>query len=78
MVLSDTPTIQAADFITYIVVFSQIIPPAKTFAQGFYSIQKGIASAERIFEVLDAEEVIEERPDALSIKSFEKCIEYKK
>jgi ATP-binding cassette, subfamily B, bacterial MsbA len=77
MVLSDTPTIQAADFITYIVVFSQIIPPAKTFAQGFYSIQKGIASAERIFEVLDAEEVIEEKVDALSVDSFDKCIEYK-
>ncbi len=77
MVLSDDPTIQAADFITYIVVFSQIIPPAKTFAQGFYSIQKGIASAERIFNILDAEEVIEEKPDAISITSFEKEIEYR-
>lgn len=77
MVLADDPTIQAADFITYIVIFSQIIPPAKTFAQGFYSIQKGIASAERIFEVLDAEEVIEEKPDALSVKSFNGDIEYK-
>ena len=77
MVLSDSPTIQAADFITYIVIFSQIIPPIKTFSQGFYSIQKGIASAERIFEVLDAKEVIEEKPDALSVNSFEKNIEYK-
>ena len=77
MVLSDSPTIQAADFITYIVIFSQIIPPIKTFSQGFYSIQKGIASAERIFEVLDADEVIEEKPNALSVKSFEKNIEYK-
>ncbi len=77
MVLSDNPTIHAADFITYIVVFSQIIPPAKTFAQGFYSIQKGIASAERIFEVLDADEVIEEKPDALSISKFDNDIEYK-
>ncbi len=77
MVLSDNPTIQAADFITYIVVFSQIIPPAKTFAQGFYSIQKGIASADRIFEVLDAEEVIEEKPDAIPVKSFNKSIEYR-
>jgi len=76
LVLADNPTIQAADFITYIVVFSQIIPPAKTFAQGFYSIQKGIASAERIFEVMDAEEVIEEKPDAISIHTFEKAIEY--
>jgi len=77
MVLSDTPAIQAADFITYIVAFSQIIPPAKTFAQGFYSIQKGIASAERIFEILDADEEIIEKPDALSINGFNKAIEFK-
>lgn len=77
MVLSDSPTIQASAFITYIVVFSQIIPPAKTFAQGFYSIQKGIASAERIFEVLDADEIIEEKPDALPVEAFKKEIEFK-
>lgn len=76
MVLSDNPTIQAADFITYIVVFSQIIPPSKTFAQGYYNIQKGIASAERIFEVLDAEEIIEEKPNAIPVKEFNNCIEY--
>ncbi len=77
MVLSDSPSIQAADFITYIVVFSQIIPPAKTFTQGFYSIQKGIASAERIFEILDAEEVIEEKPNAISVNEFSSKIEYR-
>jgi subfamily B ATP-binding cassette protein MsbA len=77
MVLADTPTIQAADFITYIVVFSQIIPPAKTFAQGFYAIQKGIASADRVFEILDAEEVIKEKPDALPVNTFNKEIEYR-
>jgi subfamily B ATP-binding cassette protein MsbA len=77
MVLADPPLIEAADFITYIVAFSQIIPPAKSFAQGFYSIQKGIASAERIFEILDAKEEIEEKTNALSVKKFERDIEYK-
>jgi subfamily B ATP-binding cassette protein MsbA len=77
LVLSDSQSIQAADFITYIVVFSQIIPPAKTFAQGYYSIQKGLASADRIFEVLDAEEVIEEKKDAKPIDSFTKELEYR-
>ena len=77
MVLSESPSIKAADFITYIVVFSQIIPPAKTFTQGFYSIQKGIASAERIFEILDAEEVIEEKPDAITVDEFNSEIEYR-
>lgn len=78
LVLGTNASMQAADFIAYIVVFSQIIPPAKTFAQGFYSIQKGLASAERIFEILDAEEVIEEKPDAKSIGNFEKEILFSK
>jgi subfamily B ATP-binding cassette protein MsbA len=77
LVLSSDQSIQAADFITYIVVFSQIIPPAKTFVQGFYAIQKGLASAERFIEVLDAEEVIEEKQGALPIKNFIKEIEYR-
>lgn len=77
LVLGDSAVIQAADFIVYILVFSQIIPPAKTFAQGFYSIQKGIASAERIFEILDAEEVIIEKKDAKPINDFKSKIEYR-
>ncbi|MCD4695798.1 MAG: ABC transporter ATP-binding protein/permease [Bacteroidales bacterium] len=77
LVLSDDPSITAALFITYIVIFSQIIPPGKTFATGFYSIQKGLASAERIFEILDAEEVIEEKKDALRKSGFDTDIEYK-
>ena len=77
LVLSDDPTVTAAVFITYIVIFSQVIPPAKTFAQGFYSIQKGMASAERIFEITDAEEIIEEKPNAIPIKSFKNEIEYR-
>lgn len=74
MVLSPHPTIQAADFITFIVVFSQVISPAKSLSQSFFNIKKGLASADRIFEVLDADEVIEEKPNALPIKSFEKEI----
>lgn len=77
MVIADQPDIQAAVFITYIAIFSQIIPPAKTFAQGFYSIQKGMASADRIFEILDAEEVIEEKHDAKDIVDFKQQIEYR-
>ncbi len=77
LVLNDSSTITAAVFITYIVIFSQIIPPAKTFATGFYSIQKGIASAERIFEILDADEVIEQKPNAAPIKEFKESIYYK-
>ena len=70
------PSITAANFIAYIVVFSQIISPAKSFSQGFYSLQKGMASADRIFEVLDAEEVIVEKQDALELPDFKDSIVY--
>ncbi len=70
------PSITAANFIAYIVVFSQIISPAKSFSLGFYSLQKGMASADRIFDVLDAEEVIVEKKDALKLSEFKDSIIY--
>ena len=70
------PSITAANFIAYIVVFSQIISPAKSFSQGFYNLQKGMASADRIFEILDAEEVIVEKQDALPLPEFKESIVY--
>ena len=77
LILSGGSNITAADFVSYIVVFSQIISPAKSFSQGYYNVQKGIASAERIFEIIDAEEVITEKENALSINEFKENIEYK-
>ena len=77
LILGGGNHIDAGSFISYIVVFSQIISPAKSFSQGYYNVQKGIASAERIFEILDAEEVITEKKNAMEIKDFNDCIEYK-
>ncbi len=76
LILGGGSSIGAADFITYIVVFSQIISPAKSFSQGYYNIQKGVASADRIFEILDAEELITEKENALEVKSFNADIDY--
>lgn len=77
MVLDDSGAIQAETFIGFLVIFSQLINPAKKFSSAYYQVQKGIASAQRIEEVLDAEEVIAEKKDARPIESFEQCIEYK-
>jgi subfamily B ATP-binding cassette protein MsbA len=41
-------------FITFIVIFSQIISPSKAFSNAYYFIQKGLASMERIEEVVHA------------------------
>ena len=77
LILGGGNHIDAGSFISYIVVFSQIITPAKSFSQGYYNVQKGIASAERIFEILDAEEFITEKENAIEIKDFKDSIEYK-
>ena len=76
LILGGNGGIDAGSFISYIMVFSQIISPAKSFSQGYYNVQKGIASAERIFEILDAEEVITEKENAIEIKDFKDGIEY--
>ena len=77
LILGGDSNIGAADFITYIVVFSQIISPAKSFTQGYYNIQKGVASADRIFEILDADEVIRDKENAIEIKAFNQEINYR-
>jgi len=74
LVLGASSTISPEVFIAYVVIFSQLIPPAKALSTAYYNIQKGIASSDRIFEILESPEVIEEKPDALSKKSFEKNI----
>ncbi len=69
--------LEAETFIGFMVLFAQLIPPAKNFSSAWYNIRKGLASAVRIFEVLDAEVKISEKPDALSIKEFKSEIEFK-
>ncbi len=77
LVLGSQAELKAEVFITFIVVFSQIIPPAKNFATAYYNIQKGIASADRLAKILDAEEVIQDAPGAKSITSFNESVEYR-
>ena len=61
----------------FIVIFARIIPPAQSIVSAYYTIQKGMASADRIFKVIDADEVIIEEPQAISKKTFEQNIEYR-
>lgn len=52
MVLIDQE-IDASTFIGFLVIFSQLLNPAKAISVGVAQINKGLASAERIFEILD-------------------------
>jgi len=63
-------------FVMYILVFARIIPPAKALVTSVYTIQKGMASAERIYEIIDGEEIIVEDKEPVQLKEFKEKIEY--
>jgi len=63
--------------IAFLVVFSQIIQPAKNITTAWFSIQKGMASIDRIDQILEAEEKISEKGNAIPITEFKKSIEFK-
>jgi subfamily B ATP-binding cassette protein MsbA len=69
-------TLSSSTFILYIVIFSQLIPPAKSFTNSFYSIQRGMASYERLEHILLADPTIKDAPDAKAIDDLEEGIEY--
>ncbi|MCR5115022.1 MAG: ABC transporter ATP-binding protein/permease [Bacteroidales bacterium] len=62
--------------ILFLVIFSRAIPPAQSIISSYYTFQKGMASAERIFQIIDADEVIVEAKDPVRKQSFDDKIEY--
>ncbi|MCX6280162.1 MAG: ABC transporter ATP-binding protein [Bacteroidetes bacterium] len=69
--------LDAAAFLVYLGIFSQLMPPAKAITQAYYNIQKGAASVDRIEHILSEPEVIEEKSDALEKTEFLSDIEYR-
>jgi subfamily B ATP-binding cassette protein MsbA len=77
MIIHHTSPLSAEAFIAFIVIFSQIIQPAKAFSNAFYFIQKGMASLRRIEEVLLEENKINDLPNAVTVSGFNDKIELK-
>lgn len=76
LILKDESMISAPTFIYYLVIFYSIINPAKAFSQAWYSIQKGLASMERIDKILKAENEIKEIKNPIPVKNFGDEIRY--
>ena len=64
-------------FIFFVIIFARLIPPVQAVVKAYNSLQKGSASAARIFEVLDADEQIYEKKDAVVLSGFSKEVEYR-
>ena len=77
LVLNGHGSLSAEEFIGYILIFSQTIPPAKSLTSSYYYIQKGSAAAERIYEIIDAENKINELNNPKRLKELKSDIEFK-
>jgi ATP-binding cassette, subfamily B, bacterial MsbA len=76
LVLNNNSELSASDFITYIIIFTQVLNPAKEISRAASSIQRGLASAERIFQIIDTESQIQNKENPLSLMSFENAITF--
>ncbi len=63
-------------FLTYFAIFSQLIPPFKAFSNALYAAQKGIASLDRIKELVTAPEIVQD-PETANPPVFNRAIEFK-
>lgn len=77
LILNDNSTLSAAEFIYYLVIFYSIINPAKDLSKAMYSIEKGMASLERIDTILAANNPLKEVSNPVTLKPFSQEIVYK-
>ncbi|MEY3399335.1 MAG: hypothetical protein RL220_1929 [Bacteroidota bacterium] len=63
--------------IGYLVVFSQIIQPARAFSDAIFKVNKGAASLDRINEILHSPVTVKDEPDAADMKDFSGEIEFR-
>ena len=67
-------TLNPALFIVYMGLAYQILTPAKAISKASYSVKKGNAAAERILEILETENNIQDKPGAIEKNTFENSI----
>jgi subfamily B ATP-binding cassette protein MsbA len=75
MVLVDTfadgsPLLEGSKFIAYMGLAYNILTPAKAISKASYQVKNGLAAAERVFEVLETENTITNKENAVFSTEF--------
>lgn len=68
--------LKASIFIGYIIMFSQIMRPAKAISDSFGNIHSGVAAGERVLALIDEKPQIVDAPNATSVESFDREIKF--
>jgi ABC-type multidrug transport system fused ATPase/permease subunit len=77
LILNGTSAINAASFIYYLVIFYSMINPAKEITKAGYTIQRGMASLERVDRILNAENPITDPAHPVQLSSLRGEIDYR-
>ncbi|MDI1306215.1 MAG: ABC transporter ATP-binding protein [bacterium] len=64
-------TLNGASFIAYMGLAYNILTPAKSISKASYAVKRGNAAAERVLEILDQENTIKSRVNAIKKDSFD-------
>ncbi|MBK0371195.1 ABC transporter ATP-binding protein [Flavobacterium agrisoli] len=67
-------SITSATFITYIALAYTILTPAKAISRASYQVKTGLAAAERVFSLMDQENIIVDKPNAINKETFDDAI----
>lgn len=77
LILSGASSMSASSFIYYLVIFYNIINPAKELSKAMYSIQKGLASMERVDKILSADNPIKDPEKPVTINHLKGNVSYR-
>ena len=69
--------ITPASFLAFLYAFFTVIEPAKAFSAASYNIRKGAGALDRIEEILNAPETIQDAPTTIPLSNFTEKIEYR-
>lgn len=76
LILSGASSMTASSFIYYLVIFYNIINPAKELSKAMYSIQKGLASMQRVDKILSADNPIKDPSHPKEIQKLQGNVKY--
>jgi subfamily B ATP-binding cassette protein MsbA len=77
LIIANAPgALSTSQFIGYIAIYSQLMRPAKALADSFSSIHTGIASGERVLELIDTKPDLVDKVGAETLQSFEKEVKF--
>lgn len=68
--------IQSSVFILFVILFARLVPPVQSLVRVYNNLQKANAAAQRVFEIIDADEQIMEKPDAIQLNGFHTAIQF--